>query len=384
MPSRPMLSALLAVCLPMAIAAPTNSADSCADIASAIPAGVDPTPFCRSYISIATRPTYIYVNDPTFTSTIITTASTVFETVATSTLTFCDARPTNVKREQTSLSPEQKTSEACSCLSIPPETVTHTATDIYHTTITPTVTSSVTAYETHVGASKVEIKPSYLVSPTPVSWFQPEYLDHPLDFSEPIHHEWPIRFRNISTLDRNFENKTYILSASVNGGLSIVAPGGGYLTPSPSPNLPSAPYDSGNIFAVLWGAHSVNAAIRNPTSNQTQGIRYATQGTAPRRTLTIEWILGSSVDVSSQHFRFWVTFFEDQPQRFRYTYWDVSDGGKDGWVVGAENEQTSAVQFSGSDQLNNIPGHEITSGLVLEYEYATNSFIASTIWEGLC
>lgn len=75
------LSAILAVGLPMAIATPAGSADSCADIASAIPGGVDPTPFCRSYISIATRPTYVFVNDPTFTSTIITTASTAFETV---------------------------------------------------------------------------------------------------------------------------------------------------------------------------------------------------------------------------------------------------------------------------------------------------------------
>lgn len=76
-----MLLALLAVLLPMAIAAPAKSVESCAAIASAVPTGVDPTPFCRSYISIATRPTYIYVNDPTFTSTITTTASTVFETV---------------------------------------------------------------------------------------------------------------------------------------------------------------------------------------------------------------------------------------------------------------------------------------------------------------
>lgn len=134
---------------------------------------------------------------------------------ATSTLTFCDARPTNLKRDETSLSPEQETSEACSCLSIPPETVTHTLTDIFHTTITPTVTVSVTAYETHIGASKVEVKPTYLASPTPITWRQPEYEGQPLDFSEPIQHEWPVRFRNVSTLDKNYDNKTYILSASV-------------------------------------------------------------------------------------------------------------------------------------------------------------------------
>lgn len=81
MPSFLTLSTILVACLPTAIAAPAGNADSCADIASAIPAGVDPTPFCRSYISIATRPTYVFVNDPTSTSTIITTPSTAFETV---------------------------------------------------------------------------------------------------------------------------------------------------------------------------------------------------------------------------------------------------------------------------------------------------------------
>lgn len=168
-----------------------------------------------------------------------------------------------------------------------------------------------------------------------------------------------------------------------------MSPGGGYLSPEPEVHLPNVPFSSRNVFAVLWSPHSVNNTITNPSSNQTQRVQYATEGIAPHRTLTIEWIVGSSIEVSSnvwqqdnsKHYRFWATFFEDAPQKFRYTYWDVSDGGI-GATVGAENEHDEAVQFAGEEF--DVHGHEITSGLVLDYDYETNSFVASTIWNGLC
>jgi hypothetical protein len=83
LPSLYTVSAVFAASISTTLAAPAGSSETgfCADLATAIPTNVDPTPFCRSYISIATRPTYIFVNDPSTTVSIITAPVTVVETV---------------------------------------------------------------------------------------------------------------------------------------------------------------------------------------------------------------------------------------------------------------------------------------------------------------
>jgi len=135
---------------------------------------------------------------------------------ATSTLTFCDGGPTNQKREEsvpvTSLSPAQETSKSCSCLSVPPETVTYTVSDVIRNTTTPTITLSITTYETHFGASKISVPPNHLASPTPIT-YRPD-VD---DFSEPIKNEFPIRYRSVSSLDKDMWGDNYIISVSNQG-----------------------------------------------------------------------------------------------------------------------------------------------------------------------
>lgn len=79
----------------------------------------------------------------------------------------------------------------------------------------------------------------------------------------------------------------------------------------------------------------VNGAGINPQSNLTQRIVHATQGTAPNRAFTIEWVASKFSD-PLQHYRFWVTFFEVAPGGVRFTYWDISDGGASA-TVGAQN-----------------------------------------------
>lgn len=81
MPSIPLFSAFLATVLPIALAAPTGTDALCSDIASAIPTDVDPTPFCRSYISIPTMPTYIFVPRTDTTATYTADPTTVVRTV---------------------------------------------------------------------------------------------------------------------------------------------------------------------------------------------------------------------------------------------------------------------------------------------------------------
>lgn len=143
-----------------------------------------------------------------------------------------------------------------------------------------------------------------------------------------------------------------------------------------------------NAFVVLWGAHDVNSSIVNPQSNLTQRVQYATEGAAPSRTLTVEWIVGNArehptnvwVPAQTVHYRFWVTFYEGEPERFTYTYWDVSDGGKNATVGVQSQDVREFAQYA----FDGFGGHDVRSGLVLDYNYETNSFDASTIYEGLC
>jgi hypothetical protein len=89
-----------------------------------------------------------------------------------------------------------------------------------------------------------------------------------------------------------------------------------------------------DALAVLWDNYTLNNDVVNPQSNLTQRIQYAVEGVAPSRNLTVEWVAGASND-PTQHYRFWATFYEAEPKRFTYTYWDVSDSGRSG-TAGAQ------------------------------------------------
>jgi len=108
--------------------------------------------------------------------------------------------------------PAQETSKSCSRLSVPLETVTYTVSDVIRNTTTPTITLSITTYETHFGASKISVPPNHLASPTPIT-YRPD-VD---GFSEPIKNEFSICYCDVSSLDKDMWGDNYIISVSNQG-----------------------------------------------------------------------------------------------------------------------------------------------------------------------
>lgn len=90
----------------------------------------------------------------------------------------------------------------------------------------------------------------------------------------------------------------------------------------------------------------VNGSAPNPQSGLSQGISYSVQGDVRGRNITFEWVAGK-YDDGYQHYRFWVTFYEDRPNTVTFTYWDVSDLGGSA-TVGAQSEQGEFRFFSPS------------------------------------
>ncbi|KAL2026991.1 hypothetical protein VTO58DRAFT_111082 [Aureobasidium pullulans] len=141
-------------------------------------------------------------------------------------------------------------------------------------------------------------------------------------------------------------------------------------------------------YSRILSAHDVNPGIANPHFNLTQRVQYTTESAAPSRTLTVEWIVGDAreyprdvwIPAQTEHYRFWVTLHEAEPEIFTYTYWYVSDGGKNAivWVQAQDVREFAQYAFDG------FGGHDVRSGLVLDCNCETDSFDASTIYEGLC
>jgi hypothetical protein len=227
-----------------------------------------------------------------------------------------------------------------------------------------------------------------------------------------------IGYGNISSLNPD-GTTAFNISVSNNGVISLTPYGSNVAgnTPGPLPHWRNNGSTLAlNAFAVLWGPHSVNSSLHNPMTNASQKVQYAVSGSAPQRTLTIEWVVGGSrlaassnniwKDDLAAHYHFTACFFENS-RDFTYTYYHVGDAGK-GATVGAQARRDIGyvdndyargdwVQFVaapdpgyGFDVSYRVPetgvfgAREVVGGMVLRYLSEGNSFEAATLYEGLC
>ncbi|KAL1303214.1 hypothetical protein AAFC00_006632 [Neodothiora populina] len=365
-----------------------RQASTCGSVASSIAGRANATAFCGSYLEVATET--ITVSQTIWgpgSVTEIGTPTTVSNIVATSTLTFCSAGSTQQKRaalpqSQYSSDPPLwvDVSSACSCLGAIPTPCT-VVTQTYHyqstTTQISTYTTQATSYVTYVGQTNSTSSTTYLPSPTLLTDLGADGLadDQMYEITDV---PFPIGFGNVSSSNTS-------VYASVNGVLSLSAGGfAGYLPLAlPAFRGDQPHFLADTAFTVFWSDLWINPAS-DAAPYPPQHIQYATQGTAPNRTFTVEWVASHAYRTELQLYRFWITFFEGSA-KFRYTFWDVDgpDGEQGLATVGAQslvgNDDASAFTGIWSQF---TPG--IRTGLVLDYNVETNNFDASTVYEGQC